>query len=88
MNECHGQIVLTIFDTCYIFHETRNFYQNFYTNKHCQTRNQTEVEFSSQYSYEILVYFIQLFNGKNNTEMSLEDIYVPWKYFSKIKRIF
>lgn len=69
-----------IYDVCYFFYEIDKVYQNFYTNRLCNEKNQTEADFPNPNTLYILLYLTQIYKLTNG---SLFDVSVPWKFFSK-----
>lgn len=82
---CKGEFVLTIYDTCYFLYKVNFTYYNSDTNDLCMKKNQTEVDLPTKNADLVLLYVTEIFKSNVYKVEIPESVYVPWKYFSKCK---
>lgn len=85
LDDCKGEFVLTIYDTCYFLYEYNNTYRNIDINKLCMERNKTEIDLPTSFSDNVLVYLTMIFYPESKYETYPRLAEVPWKYSSEKK---
>lgn len=74
---CTGEFVLTIYDTCYFFHKINKIYRVFEKNNLCLERNQSEIDFPTVHPDVVIFYLLNIFNK------DMEFDHEPFSFFSK-----
>lgn len=82
-DNCEGEFVLTVYDTCYFLYKVKEPYTLIEMNDHCLKRNQTEIDLPTLYPLRVLLYLNLIFKPKS--EIDILRFKFPWKFYSKIK---
>lgn len=80
--DCLGEFVLSIFDTCYFLYNISQTYKIIEANELCLKKNKTEVDYPTRLSNDVLLHFLLVLSPIINNK-PVWDQYVPWKYLSK-----